>query len=71
MDEDYPLQDVRVQQDPEYRRDGTRQDLYQYRFYLGKHGPFTFRTPVDDGAAARFTAHVEQLRLNLRLALPS
>jgi hypothetical protein len=47
MAEDLSVQSMKVSDTSAYQRDGTSVRQRVYTFFLGKHGPFTERVPID------------------------
>lgn len=46
MDDDVSVTAMKMQDLSELERDGTISRWRQYRFWLGKHGPFTEKVPL-------------------------
>lgn len=70
MDDNFPVLGMKTNDVTEYQLDGTTARFRQYRFYLGKHGPFTEKVPLDPFDEYAIQRLVDQLRAHLR-ALPT
>ena len=66
MDEDLPLNLTNVKDDDRYQQGGKLAREKLYTFYLGDHGPFSFRTPRDPFDEQAFPRYVDTLRAHLR-----
>lgn len=64
--DDYPVNALTMQHTTDYVRDGTTEKRVVYRFYLGKHGPFTGKFAETDPQPSTVNAYIEQLRAQLR-----
>jgi hypothetical protein len=47
-------------------RDGTVTKVRRYDFYIGKHGPFTERVPLDTFTDGEINARVARLKAHLQ-----
>ena len=65
MPDDYTVNFRNVQDEARPERDGVVR-YRRYDFYIGKHGPFTERVPLDGFTDAEITRRVEALRAHLR-----
>jgi hypothetical protein len=47
-------------------RDGTVSKVRRYDFYIGKHGPFTERVPLDNFTDSEIQTRVTRLKTHLQ-----
>jgi hypothetical protein len=47
-------------------RDGTVTKVRRYDFYIGKHGPFTERVPLDNFADSEIQTRVARLKAHIQ-----
>lgn len=66
MPEDFPVQDYTIRDEARPRRDGSIERNRLYTFYLGKHGPFNERVPLDNFDESEIDRRIERLTEHLR-----
>lgn len=64
---DYAVEFTDIRDDSTFDRRGDPQRWKRYTFFIGKHGPFVERVPIDQAQdATEINARVERLKLQLR-----
>jgi hypothetical protein len=66
MEEDFPLDALKVSDTSRYTRGGDVVKLRVYTFYLGKHGPFTVELPLEGLDESEIGRRIESYRRHLR-----
>lgn len=66
MDEQLDVRAMKAQDQSDYQLDGSTAKMRVYRFYLGTHGPFTEKFPIDAPQPSSINTRIEQLRSELR-----
>lgn len=66
MSDDLPVQDFTIRDEARPRRDNTIERNRVYTFYLGKHGPFIERVPLEGFDADEITRRIDAMRAHLR-----
>lgn len=69
MDDDFPVELLKSKDDSEYQRDGNLLKLRTYTFFMGKHGPFVEKVPLENFDEFEIGRRIDKLRAHLR-ALP-
>lgn len=66
MADDYPIEDFTISDQARPRRDNTLERTRVYTFFLGKHGPFTERVPLENFDEREIDRRIAALRSHLQ-----
>lgn len=69
MAEDFPVEGLTIKDDTRYDRNVGLVKERVYTFYLGKHGPFIERVPLDGFDEHEIQRRVDQIRAHLTSAI--
>lgn len=69
MDDEYAVKFQKIMDESDYTPLGDTVRVKMYRFFIGRHGPFTEKVPLEPFDANEITRRVDALTMHLR-ALP-
>lgn len=69
MDDEYTVKFAKIADESDYTQLGDVVRVKMYRFYVGRHGPFVERVPLEPFDGNEITRRIDALTMHLR-ALP-